>query len=63
MTTKEDYPDNEEKIQELLDKDFLERLLLIARLYGWQADYYEIINFIEDLYNLKGMEIGETGTL
>lgn len=41
------------RITGLLDKEFLDRLAEIAKLYGWSGDYHEIRDFIECLYELN----------
>lgn len=38
------------KLDSLLDKDFLDRLVEVAKLYGHRGDVYEIIQFVEDLH-------------
>jgi hypothetical protein len=50
------YTEAENKIKELLDKDFLEKLLEIGKLYGWRGDYVEIGYFIEQLHRYHGFE-------
>jgi hypothetical protein len=48
--------ESEEKIKKLLDKDFLDKLLEIGRLYGWLGDYCEIGSFIQTLHIYHGIE-------
>jgi hypothetical protein len=50
------YLESENKIKNLLDKGFLNRLLEIGKLYGWRGDYEEIWKFIEELHKLYGIE-------
>lgn len=49
----------EEKIIELLDIGFLEKLKEIGKLYGWNGDYHEIREFIIYLYKIYGIEYNE----
>lgn len=48
--------EEDKKIKELLDDDFLAKLLEIGKLYGWRGDYVEIGSFIEALHQLHGIE-------
>jgi len=41
--------ERESKIIELCDKDFLDKLTEVAKLYGWAGDYVEIDSFIRYL--------------
>ena len=50
------YTEAENKIKELLDKEFLDKLLEIGKLYGWSGDYVEIGYFIEKLHRYHGVE-------
>jgi hypothetical protein len=50
----------EEKIKKLLNKEFLDNLLEIGKLYGWTGDYYEISEFIERLHNIYGIKNVDT---
>jgi hypothetical protein len=36
-------------------KEFLEELRNRARHFGWRGDYYEIIRFVEELYEDAGL--------
>jgi len=39
-----------ERLHAALDDKFLDHLVEVAKLYGWDGDYTEIAAFIEDLY-------------
>jgi hypothetical protein len=54
------YTEAETKIKELLDKEFLDKLLEIGKLYGWSGDYVEIGSFIEELHRLGGIDNVDT---
>lgn len=47
----------DEKIGKLLDDEFLEKLVEIARIYGWSGDYIEIGQFIIYLHKIAGINI------
>jgi len=44
------YTEAHTKTRELLDEGFLNKLVELARLYGWSGDYIEIDYFIRELY-------------
>jgi hypothetical protein len=50
------YSEAENRIIELLDKEFLARLLEISKLYGWNGDYVEIGSFIRELHESFGID-------
>lgn len=54
------YTEAENKIKELLDNEFLDKLLEIGKLYGWSGDYVEIGSFIEQLHMYHGIENVDT---
>ncbi len=54
------YSEAENKIKELLDKEFLDRLAEIGRLYGWSGDYCEIRSFIKELHRYHGIDQGDS---
>lgn len=39
------------------DKQFIERLTLLARHYGWTGDYIEIQNFVEWAHKQYGLAL------
>ncbi len=43
------------RLIDLLDEEFLKKLLEVGKLYGWQGDYHEIGCFIESLHSMKNM--------
>ena len=45
------------KLNDLLDKSFLNKLAEIGKLYGWNGDYCELREFIENLHIEHGAEI------
>ena len=47
----------DEKIGRLLDYEFLNKLVEIARIYGWSGDYMEIGEFIMYLHKIAGIKI------
>jgi len=49
--------EDNKKIKELLDVEFLKKLTEIGKIYGWQGDYYEIGNFIIELHKIVGIDI------
>jgi hypothetical protein len=54
------YDEAEAKIAELATPDFMEKLVMIAKLYGWSGDYDEIERFVSHVgayanYNLPDM--------
>jgi hypothetical protein len=49
----------DKKIKELLNKEFLEKLTEVARLYGWRGDYCEIRWFMESLHERAELDIPE----
>ena len=51
------YSEADEKIKTILDKDFLDKLVELGKLYGWSGDYEEIYSFIEDLYEHTDLEL------
>ena len=51
------HEEADEKIINLLDDEFLNKLLEVGKLYGWSGDYVEIGNFIEELHRKKGITI------
>lgn len=54
------FDESEDKIKKLLDKEFLDKLLEIGKLYGWNGDYIEISSFIEDLHEYHGIKKVDT---
>jgi hypothetical protein len=56
MTVETTYVEAENKIKQLLDKDFLDKLLEVGKLYGWSGDYHEIGSFIKELYRYHGID-------
>ena len=54
------FDESEDKIKELLDKEFLDKLLEIGKLFGWSGDYIEISNFIEELHRYHGINKVDT---
>ncbi len=44
------YLEAENRIKDLVDEGFLDKLAEIGRLYGWQGDYVEIKEFINTLH-------------
>lgn len=53
------YEESVNKIKDLLDKEFLDKLVEIGKLYGWKGDYHEIVDFIEELHNYHGIGVGD----
>jgi len=51
------YTEAENKIKELVDKEFLIKLTEIGRLYGWAGDYVEIGSFIKTLHRYAEVEV------
>jgi len=47
----------DQKIKKLLDKEFLDKLKEVGKLYGWTGDYCEIGNFIIDIHKIGEVEI------
>jgi hypothetical protein len=50
----------EDKIKALLNREFLDKLLEIGKLYGWSGDYHEISEFIKHLHKLYGIDEVDT---
>ena len=46
-----------QKIVQLLDNEFLNKLVEIGRIYGWSGDYTEIGKFILYLHQIAGINI------
>lgn len=44
------FTEADNKSKALINKDFLDRLVELGRLYGWSGDYSEIKGFIETLF-------------
>ena len=53
MTEKE----SEQKYKEICTPEFLEKLVEISRMYGWEGDYIEIQVFVEDMHRYGGVEL------
>lgn len=51
------HTEAEEKIKEIIDIEFLNKLAEVGRLYGWRGDYVEIGGFIEELHREKGIVV------
>jgi hypothetical protein len=51
------YEQAEEKIKQLADKEFLAKLVEIAKLYGWHGDYIEIGEFVSELHRYGEMPV------
>ena len=47
-----------EQLEKLVTTEFLITLLEVSKLYGWDGDYFEISNFVEELHKIKGIENG-----
>lgn len=53
------YSERDEKLKELIDIEFLNKLLEIGKLYGWSGDYHEIGEFIINLHKYKNIDISD----
>lgn len=40
------------KVKSIITDDFLNQLTEIAKLYGWQGDYTEIIDFVRNCHGV-----------
>lgn len=54
------YSEASKRINELLDKEFLAKLVEVGKLYGWSGDYAEISGFIRELHGYVGIENVDT---
>lgn len=39
------------------DKDLSFKILELARLYGWNGDYHEVMNFVKWVFEQYGVEL------
>lgn len=47
----------ENRIKELVDQEFLDKLVEVARIYGWSGDYTEVCKFIEEISSITRLPI------
>ena len=46
------YEERDNKIKEIADKEFLDKLIEVAKLTGWSNDYYEVSAFVGEVYTI-----------
>lgn len=46
----------DQKLVDLIDEPFLNKLAEVAKLYGWSGDYTEIGGFVACLFELKKLQ-------
>lgn len=52
-----EHQEKQEKLQEIVDQEFLTKLIEVGKIYGHAGDYEEIIQFIMYLHKAKGIPL------